>query len=132
MTALNSASLSLAHAAKVSIPPTMWPILTPQVDHRHHQPFRLMSGNQAGKSARVCQPVGIIGRSERIRTSDPCLPKTVLYQAELHSADHSAAYTAPKSPVQEAIPGLHRALAGTRFRATWDVAQLVERRFLVP
>ena len=26
-----------------------------------------------------------IGRSERIRTSDPCLPKTVLYQAELHS-----------------------------------------------
>lgn len=25
------------------------------------------------------------GRSERIRTSDPCLPKTVLYQAELHS-----------------------------------------------
>ena len=26
-----------------------------------------------------------IGRSERIRTSGPCLPKTVLYQAELHS-----------------------------------------------
>ena len=25
------------------------------------------------------------GRSERIRTSGPCLPKTVLYQAELHS-----------------------------------------------
>ena len=25
------------------------------------------------------------GRSERIRTSDPCLPKAVLYQAELHS-----------------------------------------------
>ena|GEM_PF-1661711 len=25
------------------------------------------------------------GRSERIRTSDPCLPKTVLYQAELRS-----------------------------------------------
>ena len=25
------------------------------------------------------------GRSEKIRTSGPCLPKTVLYQAELHS-----------------------------------------------
>src|SRR3569832_2404499 len=25
------------------------------------------------------------GRSEMIRTSGPCLPKTVLYQAELHS-----------------------------------------------
>ncbi len=24
------------------------------------------------------------GRGERIRTSGPCLPKTVLYQAELH------------------------------------------------
>ena len=27
--------------------------------------------------------VKIIGRGERIRTSGPCLPKTVLYQAEL-------------------------------------------------
>ena len=26
-----------------------------------------------------------IGRGERIRTSGPCLPKAVLYQAELHS-----------------------------------------------
>ena len=25
-----------------------------------------------------------IGRGERIRTSGPCLPKAVLYQAELH------------------------------------------------
>ena len=25
------------------------------------------------------------GRSEWIRTTGPCLPKTVLYQAELHS-----------------------------------------------
>jgi hypothetical protein len=31
----------------------------------------------------------MIGRSERIRTSGPCVPNTVLYQAELHSeADH--------------------------------------------
>ncbi len=26
-----------------------------------------------------------IGRSDKIRTCDPCLPKAVLYQAELHS-----------------------------------------------
>lgn len=26
-----------------------------------------------------------VGRSERIRTSDPCVPNAVLYQAELHS-----------------------------------------------
>ena len=25
-----------------------------------------------------------VGRGEKIRTSGPCLPKTVLYQAELH------------------------------------------------
>ena len=28
---------------------------------------------------------GVFGRSERNRTFDPCLPKAVLYQAELHS-----------------------------------------------
>ena len=33
----------------------------------------------------------LIGRSERIRTSGPCVPNTVLYQAELHS-DRAAAY----------------------------------------
>ena len=31
------------------------------------------------------QITGAIGRSERIRTSGPCVPNTVLYQAELHS-----------------------------------------------
>lgn len=31
------------------------------------------------------QITGVIGRSERIRTSGPCVPNTVLYQAELHS-----------------------------------------------
>jgi hypothetical protein len=40
------------------------------------------------------------GRSERIRTSGPCLPKTVLYQAELHS-DRAAAYTTARAPWQE-------------------------------
>ena len=34
------------------------------------------------------------GRSERIRTSGPCLPKTVLYQAELHSDCEAVDYTA--------------------------------------
>ena len=29
--------------------------------------------------------IGWAGRSERIRTSGPCVPNTVLYQAELHS-----------------------------------------------
>ncbi len=33
------------------------------------------------------------GRSERIRTSGPCLPKTVLYQAELHSVTNGLADT---------------------------------------
>ena len=28
--------------------------------------------------------IDIIGRGEKIRTSGPCLPKAVLYQAELH------------------------------------------------
>jgi hypothetical protein len=30
---------------------------------------------------------GLIGRGDRIRTYDPCLPKAVLYQAELHPDD---------------------------------------------
>ena len=33
----------------------------------------------------ICAALALFGRSERIRTSGPCLPKTVLYQAELHS-----------------------------------------------
>ncbi len=37
------------------------------------------------EGAKSIQAIDFIGRSERIRTSDPCLPKTVLYQAELHS-----------------------------------------------
>ncbi len=41
------------------------------------------------------------GRSERIRTSDPCLPKTVLYQAELHS-DRAGGRSA-KGPVMQAL-----------------------------
>lgn len=41
-----------------------------------------------------------IGRSERIRTSDPCLPKAVLYQAELHS-DRAARPTQVCAALQE-------------------------------
>src|SRR3989338_5750509 len=33
----------------------------------------------------VCRPT-LIGRGERIRTSDSCVPNAVLYQAELHPA----------------------------------------------
>jgi hypothetical protein len=35
------------------------------------------------------------GRGKRIRTSGPCLPKTVLYQAELFP-DRSGTETAPR------------------------------------
>ena len=38
-------------------------------------------------------PKAFVGRSERIRTSGPCLPKTVLYQAELHSDRKGRGYT---------------------------------------
>ena len=48
-----------------------------------------------------------IGRSERIRTSDPRLPKTVLYQAELHSGNSVAILSAgalqPWSQVRRAL-----------------------------
>ncbi len=39
-----------------------------------------------GKVAIVTGGAFGIGRGEKIRTSGPCLPKTVLYQAELHPA----------------------------------------------
>jgi hypothetical protein len=45
------------------------------------------------------QPLEIPGRSERIRTSGPCVPNTVLYQAELHS-DRGAAYSRHPPPRQ--------------------------------
>ncbi len=47
-------------------------------------------GNKKGLSdhAKPLIDLGnLIGRSERIRTFDPCLPKAVLYQAELHSEE---------------------------------------------
>ena len=34
-------------------------------------------------SLKILKKQEIIGRGKRIRTSGPCLPKTVLYQAEL-------------------------------------------------
>ena len=48
-------------------------------------------GNAARQGpVRCCLSCWTFGRSERIRTSGPCLPKTVLYQAELHSDARSA------------------------------------------
>jgi hypothetical protein len=40
---------------------------------------------QKGLNATKQSMSGMIGRSRRIRTSDPRLPKTVLYQTELYS-----------------------------------------------
>ena len=44
-----------------------------------------------------------IGRGERIRTFDPCLPKTVLYQAELHPDGLVARRLAVASPLKAAV-----------------------------
>ena len=41
----------------------------------------------------------VSGRSGRIRTSGPCLPKTVLYQAELHSV-RAGLYSAKAPAIQ--------------------------------
>ena len=38
---------------------------------------------QSGQSSEMVNSKEYVGRGERIRTSGPCLPKTVLYQAEL-------------------------------------------------
>ena len=52
-----------------------------------YEAFHSRIGACAGskKSAKPLRRRTSFGRSERIRTSGPCLPKTVLYQAELHS-----------------------------------------------
>ena len=52
---------------------------------RGSEPARFADGRQAKREN---------GRSERIRTSGPCVPNTVLYQAELHSGAGSAAEAA--------------------------------------
>jgi hypothetical protein len=52
----------------------------------------------------------LVGRSERIRTSGPCLPKTVLYQAELHS-DRGAAYSPAAGARQASTAAYSNALA---------------------
>ncbi len=41
------------------------------------------AGPQATKRPAIAG-LDVSGRGERIRTSGPCLPKAVLYQAELH------------------------------------------------
>jgi hypothetical protein len=46
----------------------------------------LRHSGQKRKGPQVAATVGLLlGRSDRIRTYDPRLPKAVLYQAELHS-----------------------------------------------
>ena len=48
-----------------------------------HRTGHKKAGPKAGFAAFPCFHKKIIGRGKRIRTSGPCLPKTVLYQAEL-------------------------------------------------
>ena len=48
--------------------------------------------------------IEIAGRSEWIRTTGPCLPKTVLYQAELHSESSDAVYIAARFYPQARSP----------------------------
>ena len=53
-------------------------------DGRRHVHPVLISGYVIGENA-VGNFDGKAGRSEWIRTTGPCVPNTVLYQAELHS-----------------------------------------------
>ena len=58
----------------------------------------------------------LVGRSERIRTSGPCVPNTVLYQAELHSGSRPeplGVYRALDRAGQDAAVGLIHRAAGT-------------------
>ena len=60
-----------------------------------------MTKGATQKSRRPMRICGfLIGRSERIRTSGPCLPKTVLYQAELHSDAGRQSYSGKLSQDQ--------------------------------
>lgn len=90
------------------------------------------------------------GRSGEIRTHDPCLPKTVLYQAELHSETSDAVYIAGPGPPQACFatvpagfahppvralrrPGdLQGICAGTNLRPRLGRSQVVRQRLLVP
>ena len=90
------------------------------------------------------------GRSGEIRTHDPCLPKTVLYQAELHSETSDAVYIAGPVLPQACFAAaaaifpheLVRALcqpgdlpvlrAGTNVRPQLGRSQVVRQRLLVP
>jgi hypothetical protein len=77
----------------------------------------------------------IAGRSERIRTSGPCVPNTVLYQAELHSGQ-AGAY----SPARQCRQGGARSArrrsrardAGARGAAAPRAHRLPPRRAAAP
>ena len=90
------------------------------------------------------------GRSGELRTHDPCLPKTVLYQAELHSETSDAVYIAgpvsPQACFAAAPAGFAQALVralcrsrhlqvlhtGTNVRPRLGRSQVVRQRLLVP
>jgi hypothetical protein len=72
---------------------------------------RVMMGNPAVRRNRT-RP---IGRSERIRTSGPCVPNTVLYQAELHSgrdARIAAVSRSSKRPRDRSVTGTRTPFRG--------------------
>jgi hypothetical protein len=72
--------------------------------------LRLCSAEQQGPAMPDRRTFAMIGRSERIRTSGPCVPNTVLYQAELHSGQ-GGAYSPRRAPSQGAVTTVrpHRA-----------------------
>ena len=98
----------------------------------------------------VAPPRRLAGRSGEIRTHDPCLPKTVLYQAELHSETSDAVYIAAPVLPQACFPAgpaifphqwaraycrpgdLPVLRAGTNVRPQLGRSQVVRQRLLVP
>src|SRR5579872_978241 len=95
--------------------------------------------NDPAVTAKDAQRIVSTGRSDRIRTSGPCVPNTVLYQAELHSG-RAAAYSpgarkrqgavrvAPAHPGQtSAMIAAAAARQARRRRSRTDHVSLVRR-----
>jgi hypothetical protein len=57
--------------------------LWPMIDFPYR--FRTKQKGQSEDWPKRLILFAFIGRSDRIRTCDPCVPNAVLYQAELHS-----------------------------------------------
>ena len=60
----------------------------------------------------------VLGRSGEIRTHDPCLPKTVLYQAELHS-DRAGRIRPLRRWLQEGLSAGRACFASTTAPQIW-------------